>query len=351
LIAGTIGQAAALPADYFGRTAPPKTEKRNVPSNPSSRPPGPGIQVGGEDFANAVVIPSLPYSDGGSTCGYRDDYFPTCAFGGNSAASDVVYKYTPAVDGCIDVGLCGSGYDTVLHVYAGNSSNMVGCNDDACGDFFGLNSLVEGISVTAGVDYYIVVDGWSTNCGDYTLLVTECPPPCDPACPPGAVQEGEVVCQDGYDDQYNGGCNSIPPVFTDLDCNDTGVTVCGTYGTFIGPTGVDTRDTDWYRIVLTSPTVLNYCACGSVGTQIAILHDNACVQPLEIVCGSEFGAPNEQVCCQIALGPGTYWLFVAPDDFFGYACGSTYTLHISGYTCPPVAVQQTSWTNMKAIYR
>jgi hypothetical protein len=349
LIAGTIGQASAIPGDYLGRIAPPKTEKRNVPSSQPTRPPGPGIQVGGEDFANAVVIPGLPYADGGSTCGYRDDYYPTCAFGGNSTASDVVYVYTPTADGCINVDVCDSGYDTIVHVYAGNAGNMVACNDDACGPFFGLNSLVEGVSVTAGVPYYIVIDGYAENCGDYNVLVTECPPPCDPACPPGSVQEGEVVCSDGYDDQYNGGCNSTPPVFTNVECNDTGVTVCGTYGTFVGPGGLDTRDTDWYQVELTTPTTLNVCVCGSQPTQLAIV--NADCSFITLACGSVFGAPNEQICCQVDLGPGTYWIFVSTDGFFGFDCGSGYKVNISGYTCPPVGVEPASWSTMKSIYR
>jgi len=34
---------------------------------------------------------------------------------------------------------------------------------------------------------------------------------CVVECPPGALQEGEPICQDGYVDSYNCGCCGGPP--------------------------------------------------------------------------------------------------------------------------------------------
>ena len=59
------------------------------------------------------------------------------------------------------------------------------------------------------------------------------PPTCD--CPPEGLDEGEPCGSD-----INGGCNSIPPIFTNAACGDTW---CGTAWAEGG-----TRDTDWYLV-------------------------------------------------------------------------------------------------------
>jgi hypothetical protein len=333
------GQAFAA-GDYFGQAEPPKV-KESSKSAGQVTPPSPN--AGGETFATATPIPGLPYADGGVTCGAVDDYYPVCAFGGNSVAPDLVYSYTPAANTCINIDLCASGYDTIVHVYD-SALNLIGCNDDFCG----LRSAIEGLALTGGTTYYIVIDGYADDCGAYDMIVSECPPPCDSSCPPGSIAEGEPTCSDEYVDATNGGCNSVPAVFTRLPCDDTGVTVCGTYGTYLFAGG-NRRDTDWYEISITSPTVLEVCVCGAAPTQVAVL--NSSCSPVTLVCGSVFGGPNETVCCQVPLNPGIYWIFVGTDGFSGIACGTPYTMNISGYNCPPVGVEAADWTNIKSLYR
>ncbi|MFQ5499880.1 MAG: hypothetical protein ACE5FH_09425, partial [Candidatus Zixiibacteriota bacterium] len=49
------------------------------------------VKQGGDDIATATVIPSLPYSNTGTTDGYADDYDETCPY--NAPGSpDVVYS-------------------------------------------------------------------------------------------------------------------------------------------------------------------------------------------------------------------------------------------------------------------
>ena len=131
----------------------------------------PHVLMGGEDFGTATPIPSLPFSDGGNTCSSLDDYSPPCAFAGRSTAPDVVYVFHASTDACVDISLCGSGFDTVLHVYENAADTLIACNDDRCG----LQSQVTGLALSAGKDYYIVVDGWAAGCGDYLLGVTPVP--------------------------------------------------------------------------------------------------------------------------------------------------------------------------------
>src|SRR5262245_59732198 len=173
------------------------------PKGWSGPPNGPIITGGGEDFASATVIGGIPYVDGGTTCGFVNNYNPSCLF---STAPDVVYRFTPATNVCVDVSLCGSAFDTGLWIYDGTTATDVACQDDspACG----LQSNITGVALIAGHNYFILVDGYNTACGQYTLHVTACPPPpvCDP-CPAAAVLEGEPACSDGYIDNFNGGCN------------------------------------------------------------------------------------------------------------------------------------------------
>jgi hypothetical protein len=338
LLVACTGQAFAdRDPSYLGKNEPPKI-KEEKPSAVIPAPPG--ISAGGETFATATPIPSLPYTDSGSTCGAINDYPATCP---PNTAPDLVYSFRPTSDVCVNIETCGASfYDTMLHVH--DPSGQIACNDDFCG----LQSTIQGLQLTAGVQYYIVIDGFSSACGDYTINVTECPPPCDYACPPGSFPEGEPVCEDEYVDATNGGCNSDPVVLTELPCDDEGLTVCGTYGTYLFQGG-SFRDTDWYEVTVTSATVLTACVCGSAGTQLALL--NGTCEPITLICGSVFGSPGEEICCSVNVGPGTYWIFVATDTFAGVACGSPYKLTVTGNVCPPVGVEPAEWSNVKTLYR
>ena len=104
-----------------------------------------------------------------------DDYDEACPYTG-STSPDVVYSYTPAEDGNIDISLCGEGtyYDTKVYVYENEAGNNVGCNDDLC-----ANSHQSWLSqiplqpVYAGNTYYIIVDGYGGGSGDYELNITD----------------------------------------------------------------------------------------------------------------------------------------------------------------------------------
>jgi len=142
---------------------------------------------GGDTCATATVIGALPYFDTGETCSFMDDYDEICPWDA-PGSSDVVYEYTPASDIAIDISLCDSAYDTKVYVYVGGCpGTLVACNDDACGDD-GYKSQLLGVSLTAGNTYYIIVDGYGGECGDYIIDVTEVvPPPPGPNCPPDTL--------------------------------------------------------------------------------------------------------------------------------------------------------------------
>jgi hypothetical protein len=279
--------------------------------------PGPPPGGDGERIEDAIVIPSLPYSDSGNTCGYIQDY-TDCVY--NAGAPDKVYAYMPAAAGAISVSLCGSGYDTALWVYAGGEGNTVGCNDDFCG----LQSEIDNINVTGDVTYYIVISGYSTDCGNYLLNVTSVEP-CTVACPPGAQQEGEPQCYDGYLDNYNGGCNTTGWTVLNADVSGN-ADVCGRSGTYIY-NGGSYRDTDWYDAVGSGNLATMSCMA-EFPLQIIFIYGTDCDNLL-------YEYTTAPMCVQASLsrsiGAGVhFWPWVGPSVFSGVPCSSEYWLHVTG---------------------
>ncbi|NNM25211.1 MAG: LamG domain-containing protein [Phycisphaerales bacterium] len=124
---------------------------------------------GGEDASTATDIPGMPFLDTGTTVGFADDTDEVCPFTG-STSPDVWYRYIPEASGRIDLTLCNSDYDTKVYIYD-NEFNLIACNDDACSDAAGnpFRSRLDLVELTGGVKYFIVIDGWEGDAGDYTL--------------------------------------------------------------------------------------------------------------------------------------------------------------------------------------
>ena len=120
------------------------------------------------DACPATVIPSLPYTDNGTTTGMANDYNPgTCV---SSNAPDVIYEYTPTLTGVHTVSLCGTGWDTGLGIWTDGGcpgATNVGCSDGYCSTASQVSMILN-----VGVTYWFVVDGYSTYSGDYVINVT-----------------------------------------------------------------------------------------------------------------------------------------------------------------------------------
>jgi len=252
-----------------------------------------------------------------STCGAGND----CAL---RPTEEHEYAVTLLEDGVWTFSLCGSAFDTYLFVGTTRCGQEIGYNDDFCG----LQSELTA-SVTAGT-YYVTVEGYST-CGDYVLNVTK-QESCDVACPPGATPEGEPDCYDNYYDTVNGGCNSVPNVFSPITCGET---VCGTSGTYLY-NGSSYRDTDWYQIVLPAATTLTWDVCSTFPVQIFILDANQGGCDNIVVSASTAGSAYIMTSAQASVAAGTYWLWVGPSTFSGVACGSAYVATLT--TDPNVCI-------------
>ena len=132
-------------------------------------PTGPG-----DTIADATPI-TLPYSSSADTTPYNNDYDEVCPYTG-SMSNDCVYSYTADFTGTISITLCAmSSYDTKLYVYdTPTPVTFYACNDDACVSGAGQSFVSEilGMNVTNGTTYYIVVDGYGSNNGYFTIDVT-----------------------------------------------------------------------------------------------------------------------------------------------------------------------------------
>ncbi len=141
--------------------------------------PYPCADVFGDTCSPPLVLAGpLPITAFGDTCLYTHDYEAMCPFDG-SLAPDLVYRYTPVHDEMVTLSLCEDGtvYDTKMYVYEGLCFGWpLACNDDACTSPqypLAYISRIEGLPLTAGTDYYIIVDGYSSSeCGEFHLAIT-----------------------------------------------------------------------------------------------------------------------------------------------------------------------------------
>lgn len=346
----------AAPASELSNRAQDIIDAKNANLSGNVNTPPEGA-VGGDVISNATPIPALPFSDAGNTCAFTNDYDEVCPYTG-SLSPDVVYSYTPQSNQAVTFDICNSGYDTKIYIYENAVGNLIDCSDDDCNDPAGnpFRSILSCVPVIAGNVYYVVVDGYSGDCGSYNLSVYEegdCPEVCDPeACPPTAMLEGEPVCFNEYTDTFNGGCFSQPALFSTLPCID-GISVCGTSGVY-GLNGDIARDTDWYQIdVGPTPCELTAHVCATFYVQLAVLDGDAGCDPVLIECGSVFGEARTVVSCGPTIVSGTVWIFASAGSFWldPPACGSRYTLWLDLTCCSPNAVESRSWGAIKGLFR
>ncbi|MFN8176845.1 MAG: hypothetical protein U0167_02905 [bacterium] len=339
LLAFTTGARAFVPNPRAVSTA------RQIHKEASSLSvPAPiHIDQGGDDMESAIPIGALPFVDSGTTAGYVDNYSSTCNF---DKAPDVVYSISPsaAQAGVVRIHLCGSSFDTVLYVYADVHGNVIGCNDDSCG----LQSELT-VTMAVGHTYYIIVDGYYHYFGAYHIQVDAPVPPCVVTCPVGSLLEGEPVCADNYYDSYNGGCNSVPPVFTPLPFPAVTETVCGTYGGYFYA-GLSYRDSDWYQVVVPVPCVLTWIVRGETDTLCGIINgNNGC--PVTSFYAYAYGPGCTDLRASASVLPGTWWLWAGTLNYGTVAgpCGQHYVATLLGFIGD--AVEPTSWGTLKNLYR
>lgn len=326
----------------------------------SRQPRTPSLDQGSD---NCTGVPDLGSATGvavatGTTAGFTNNIdttgwggvLPTCwqgdGFSSSLGGPDVYYKWTAPSTGDFTFSLCqgsanGNQYDTGISLWNFTCptqptypANFICGNDDGgvCVGNFG--SELACIPLTQGQQILIVIDGYGTDSGPYSLDITICGQ-CDLVCPNGGINEGEPTCGPNYVDTYNAGCNSDPATFQTVTC---GQTICGESGTFVVNDTSNFRDTDWYRLVLTDTTLVTF----NVVAEFAVLNYTFAPGPLGFECDSAsvVGGPFTANACDTlvvsgCLEPGEYWFVVTPQVFTGVDCGSSY---IAWWECAPCAI-------------
>ena len=346
--------ALASDDDLGSRMSTPKNDS-HVLMNPGT----PDGREGGENIPTAVWITNLPFFDTGNTCDNIDDYDYACPYP-NSTSPDVVYAYRPSGDVLVHVDLCLSLYDTKVYIYEDAVGTPIACNDDY---YFGppcyeYTSYVECL-MRAGHDYYIVIDGYGGDCGDYVIEFPGPPPPPPVTCPPDGVLEGEPQLYDGYTDSWNAGCGSEPPSWNviynwqtiDTECG----WLCGSGGWYLDSTGIQSRDTDWYPVTAAG-TSMTMTVWSDFTCNMLVL--NNCYPTCE-------PAPAVLYSTDTSGGTGTLTWATTPGEQFVLWVGSNvfsppwggtlgqfdYVMEVCGHMSGVIATEHASWGSVKSLYR
>ncbi|MHC4414557.1 MAG: FG-GAP-like repeat-containing protein [Planctomycetota bacterium] len=160
-----------------------------------------------------------------------------------------------------------------------------GCDDEDCCN---LICLIDGYC--CGVWDQICAAEAARFCGA---------PMCElPSCPDGATPEPEgIQCLE----RVNDGCNLTVPLFTPISCGET---VCGTTWTR------QLRDTDWYEIIVDEPTELTWTVTSEFPSEVLIVSGTC--DTTYTVEAAAFGGECQPASVALAVGAGSYYLFVAP---------------------------------------
>jgi hypothetical protein len=319
-----------------------------------AEPGTPDGREGGETADDAFPINAIPFVDTGYTYDNINDYDEVCPYSG-STAPDVVYVFTPEDPiYAYTIDLCESNYDTKVYVYENSITPGTphACNDDAqCGPT-PYRSRIDHVIMLTGVTYYIVVDGYGTNAGGYTIEVRpyqEGPPCPEVVCPPGAILEGEPPLAEDYVDEYNSGCTSSSlDRFQFLDSS----VLCGRSGWFLRDE-TSNRDTDWFSCFAGEDEVITANVHSEEELFLFILlpincEEVAVVYQAECDCDIpgeiEFTHPAGEEFW-VWVGPTTY---SGPEPIFEF----DYTLTIDGIVMDvPSPVEHDSWGGIKTRFQ
>ena len=343
--------ANPLPGDLAagpGNRPPPKPARHVVPP-----PADPAVlRQGGDTIADAVIIDGLPFSTTGATTGYTDDHDEVCPYD-TPGSPDVVYAYTPPYDLEATFDLCGSGYDTKIYIYDEDLA-LVACNDDAyfeppCGVYV---SMLEGVPLAGGVQYFVVIDGYGGEHGEYILEAFEYVyVPCVLDCPPDGFPEGEPPLENDHDDLYNGGCNSpgLPMQVLEGDANGE-LLLCGRTGFYLVE-DVNYRDTDWFILQVGDAGVIEVFGDAEQPTYVFDNYQD-CGIP-EWIQDITVGECDEASMAMLGVPGHTKWVVVLPTTFTSptgeYPYEYDYVLHFAGLPAA-VATERTSWSTIKALF-
>ncbi|MEZ4389014.1 MAG: hypothetical protein R3D98_15820 [Candidatus Krumholzibacteriia bacterium] len=319
----------------LGNTAPPKASSHHTAPTPDPQV----LRQGGDTLADAVHV-DFPFAATGTTVGYTDDYDEACPYT-QSTSPDVVYTFSVPHDIWTFIDMYGSTYDTKIYVYD-EDLELVACNDDYYPDYV---SRIENLLLLADVTYYLVIDGYGGDSGQYVVDTFWADDWCILEPEPGMVLEGEPALHDGYEDAYNGGCNS-PQFGNPFGVLDPGPDVFGTSGWYLSADGSQARDTDWFVHQLGPAGTRTITADAEEATYVFELGPQDC-GTVGVLQSVEVG-PCEPGELTITGEPfSTVWIWVGPTTFDG---DGEYDYILRLEPEDPVAGAAQSWSAVKGLF-
>jgi len=140
---------------------------------------GTGGLCPGNSIEQPVSVGGLPFVHSGDTSYCTDLYDEECPYAG-SDSPDAVYEYVASRYQVMQVDLCASDYDTKLYVYENEVTpgSPHACNDDGCPGSppESYRSVLEEVPLMAGNTYYIIIDGWGGESGQYAIDMQDVTP-------------------------------------------------------------------------------------------------------------------------------------------------------------------------------
>ncbi len=168
---------------------------------------GQGGRAVGDDCTNPIIVSvpaALPYTDNNYTCGRLNDYdlgYSSC-MSYYSGGEDIIYRLDVTVNTVITLTLnpLGTTYPG-MGIFSGcpSLSNCIAASYNSGSN----NCVISNVSLTAGSQYYVMIDTWpAPNCIPAFILtiVAEVPPP---PPPPGSC-DYTINLYDSYGDGWNG---------------------------------------------------------------------------------------------------------------------------------------------------
>jgi len=275
------------------------------------------------DNCAGATVATLGSNAYDSTAAGQEGPSGSCNFGGTPDNADVFFRYTAGAEGFITVDTLGGGiFDTTLQIFDVCGGTELACNDDAGG---GLQSQICTFPVVSGTTYIIRAASWGAAGpgGQGVVNIAAASGPVIFSPPPEAISEPEVCGT--FPDVDNGGCNSDPNSFTNIE-------LCDTYkgtGYFDGAF----RDTDWYKVTVSGSDTITVTGESQFNALIGILEVVTCGTPNDpndppVVNFLAFDFPTA-ACGGLAsftlsapVSGGEYIVFVAPTFDAVFACGN-----------------------------
>ncbi|MCF6308162.1 MAG: T9SS type A sorting domain-containing protein, partial [Flavobacteriaceae bacterium] len=262
---------------------------------------------------NDLCIDAIAMACGDTATGDTSDNTDT----GGNAAPDEWYSFTgTGTPEFVTFSLCdgGTGYDSLLRVFDACGGTEIAGNDDACGLQSEVTFTSDGTST-----YYIMIEGFASSAGVYSLEVS-CmlipPPPANDECT-GAI---DITCGDALDG------TTIDATLDDSvvgDCGDATLTSAGVWYVFNDTSGLASN--------------VNVSTCGGItdyDTKISVFTGDCGAPPLTCVDGNDDSPDCTDFQSEVDFvsdGNTTYYILV---HGFGGATGD-FTLTMTCDLIPP----------------